>query len=82
MEIEMITGRIVSPERASKRYTSTPDAGCTRPSVYKRDPRSKVGLSQKEMEEIGLEVKEDVLLVMYGILEEQTQRFLVTVTAY
>ena len=34
MEIEMVTGRIAQNLEHLKRFTATPDAGCTRPVSY------------------------------------------------
>ena len=67
MEIEMITGRIAQNLEHLKRYTSTPDAGCTR-LPFTKETREAVDYLRKEMEEIGLEVKEDAAGNVYGIL--------------
>ena len=56
MEIEMATGRIAQNLEHLKRYTSTPDAGCTR-LPFTKETREAVDYLRKEMEEIGLEVK-------------------------
>ena len=67
MEIEMVTGRIAQNLEHLKRFTSTPDAGCTR-LPFTKETRDAVDYLRKEMEEIGLEVKEDAAGNIYGIL--------------
>ena len=61
MEIEMITGRIAQNLEHLKRYT------CTR-LPFTKETREAVDYLRKEMEEIGLEVKEDAAGNVYGIL--------------
>jgi len=67
MEIEMVTGRVAQSLEHLKRFTSTPDAGCTR-LPFTKETRDAAQYLRKEMEEIGLEVKEDAAGNIYGIL--------------
>ncbi len=66
MEIEMITGnKLFRIQKHLKRYTSTPDAGCTRLRLQKRPAKRYLFLEKRWKKKS--EVKK-MLLVIYGIL--------------
>lgn len=67
MDIEKVTGRIAQDLEYLKKFTSTPDAGCTR-LPFSKEARDAVNYLKEVMEGIGLEVKEDAAGNVFGIL--------------
>lgn len=67
MDIEKVTGRIAQDLEYLKKFTSTPDAGCTR-LPFSKEARDAVNYLKNVMEGIGLEVKEDAAGNVIGIL--------------
>lgn len=67
MDIEKVTGRIAQDLEYLKKFTATPDAGCTR-LPFTKEFREAADYLKGEMESIGLEVKEDAAGNVFGIL--------------
>lgn len=66
MDIEQATGRIAENLEYLKRFTATPDEGCTR-LPFTKEAREAVDYLKSVMEEIGLEVHEDEAGNVFGI---------------
>ena len=67
MDIEKVTGRIAQDLEYLKKFTATPEAGCTR-LPFTKEFREAADYLKGEMESIGLEVKEDAAGNVFGIL--------------
>lgn len=67
MEIEKVTGRIAQDLEYLKKFTATPDNGCTRLPLT-REAREAVDYLKEIMDEAGLEVSEDAAGNVFGIL--------------